>query len=795
MDDIVLTGCTIVAGNYLALARVLSQSFLKHHPGARFVVLVVDDTPVEQFDDSVAIWRLHDLGQPMENLHEMAGIYDVMEFCTAVKPWLLMRLVGDADTELVVYLDPDIEVYAPIEDVVLPATTKAMVVTPHVLTPMPRDSMRPNEADVLGSGVYNLGFLAVGCRAKSEGFLEFWAQRVLRDAIIDQPKMLFTDQRWVDFVPMFPHVVCADEGCNVAYWNVWGREVTQDSDGTWMAGANVLRFFHFSGFDPRAPQWLSSHQGDRPRVRLPEHPGLAALCHGYAQRLLESGHLERRLDPYGWATTRSGLHLTKAMRRAYRAGLVEAEAHGKPKPPGPYAEDGGVGFQEWLCTAVVPGGISHIVHGQWLVQPGLQALFDDPFGSMAPSLNDYVRAHFDPDVAPESLMKRAQHVSPVAFPEPMLGAIADDPQLGVNLVGFFDSMLSVGQVARSIADGLGAVGVPHGVVNANAGIGARVDREGRLLTRTWDYDVNLLVVNADRTVATRHALGSAAFSHRVTAVQWAWETAQFSSSMVDMLDLVDEVWALSTFVADAVTRAGGRARVITLPVEIPRWRTAQSRADLGLPEGFLVMQVFDWASVAARKNPLGALDAYCRAFSPKDGAHLVFKTLNADHAPRDVDALLLAASERPDVHVVDRPLRAFDLTASLQHADCVLSLHRSEGLGMVLAEAMACGTPCVATKFSGNLDFMDETNALLVPATLVDIGREVPIYGGLGQWAEPDIDYAAHALRQLFVDRELSHTLSRRAQDHIERTMNLAVAGRSIAAAVAKIRARHKETL
>ena len=236
-----LLGCTIVARNYLAFAHQLAASFARHHPAARFVVLVVDDEPGSDVDQFPEMWGLSRLNEDPRELATMAGMYSVMEFATAVKPWLLETLLAEHDGP-VVYLDPDCEVHAPLDDVVAPALREGMVLTPHLLGPMPRDGKRPNEADILGAGVYNLGFLAVGPAARSSGFLEFWRERLRRDAVVDPERMLFTDQRWVDFAPQFPHVICRDPGCNVAYWNVWGRRLERapDARGARRRGAAPL---------------------------------------------------------------------------------------------------------------------------------------------------------------------------------------------------------------------------------------------------------------------------------------------------------------------------------------------------------------------------------------------------------------------------------------------------------------------------------------------------------------------------------------------------------------------------
>lgn len=785
-----LTGCTIVARNYLAFARVLASSFREHHPGARFVTLVVDAPPGAVDDEPFEVWSLSDLSLDTDEVRTMAGIYSVMEFCTAVKPTLLGALVARNPDAPVVYLDPDIEVYGPLTDVAEPAMDEAMVLTPHVLEPMPRDGRRPNEADILGAGVYNLGFIAVSTGAVASGFLAFWADRLRRDAVADHERMLFTDQRWVDFVAMYPHHTCRDITCNVAYWNVWARPVGRDAAGAWTVAGRPLRFFHFSGFDPFRPHVLSAHQGSEPRIRLPEHRELAELCARYGRRLVDAGHEHTRTTPYAWGATDAGLQITTAMRRAYRSAVVEAEAAGATPPPGPFDDDGGERFADWLTEPVTEGAVSNLLRGRWESEPGLRVNFPEPLGVHADAYAAFAREHRGGGIAPDPLYDRAL-AEPTAVPHrPVFADRVPVAARGVNLYGYFTSGLSVGRMARNVSRALTAAGVSIDRVSDPAGLGAEEPSTVDASTGSWIHDVNLLCVNADRTAQAVDRLGWFALEGRPTAAHWAWETSELAPEDAEALTLVDEVWAQSTYVAEAIRRAGGTARVVTAPVPVPRWSTRRSRQDLGLPEGFVALCAFDWFSVAERKNPLGVLDAYTRAFGPDEGASLVFKTVNGEHAWADLDALQMAIGDRRDVHVIDGFVSSTDMTAFLQSVDCLVSLHRSEGFGMLLAEAMGAALPCVATAYSGNLDFMDDDIACLVPATTVAVPEDVPVYGGHGEWAEPDVDAAADHLRRLRDDPRTARRIGERARQAMLATRNPIVAGRSYERAADELRVR-----
>jgi glycosyltransferase involved in cell wall biosynthesis len=270
---------------------------------------------------------------------------------------------------------------------------------------------------------------------------------------------------------------------------------------------------------------------------------------------------------------------------------------------------------------------------------------------------------------------------------------------------------------------------------------------------------------------------------------WHWEAERLPAPVRDAWDVVDEVWVTSRFAFDALVHDATKPlRIFPLPVITTDWTTSLRRADLGLPDGFLVLFCFDWLSVEERKNPVGLIQAYSRAFAPGDGAHLVIKTINGDRRGAQLEKLRLLA-DRPDITVLDGYLDWLETRALMELSDCYASLHRSEGFGLTLAEAMALGKPVVATGWSGNIDFMDASVAHLVPAELVPIPDTVPVYGGTGRWADPDLDAAARALRSVFDDAGEAAALGRRARSHIQSTRSLAAAATFLAGHVERLRA------
>ncbi len=275
----------------------------------------------------------------------MAAIYDVTELCTALKPWLLETLL-DGDADVVIYLDPDIKVYAALDRITEEAVEHGIVLTPHVTQPMPRDGLSKSETEVLLSGIYNLGFIAVTNVARD--FLSFWQVRLKRECIRDPANMRFVDQRWVDFAPGFyPVSILRDTTYNVAYWNLDHRDLVYRGDSYFVDG-QPLHFFHFSGYSPDAPYLLSKHQGLRPRILLSERQDVGRLCDEYGADLLANGYGEDGATEYGFKRLANGVELDAPMRRLYRAALIAAEASGGALPRNPLEPGAEEEFLDWL---------------------------------------------------------------------------------------------------------------------------------------------------------------------------------------------------------------------------------------------------------------------------------------------------------------------------------------------------------------------------------------------------------------------------------------------------------------
>ena len=759
-----IQACTIIARNYLPAARVLARSFLVQHPGSKFTTLVIDDRrrAVDHRDEKFEILRPEDLGFEQHEFLELAGTYDVMELATATKPWLLEHLVREANQE-VVYLDPDIVVYAPLDDVSALASDSELVVTPHVTKPMPRDRRGVSETHILASGIFNLGFVAVGLR--SFNFLEFWKERLRRECVIDARNMRFVDQRWVDFAPgMFAVEIVKDPTCNVAYWNLDHRVLTWEGSHYAVDG-KPLRFFHFSGYKPDRPELLSSHQGSKARILLSEWPVVARICGEYGQALRSEGYELCAKLPYAYARLDNGLKLDNVSRGVYREALRECE-QGCERPPNPF--ENADRFLEWLNSPAQGRRLSRYLASFWGRSEKMRTRFPsaeyrDFEGFLAWCRSEAAEGRLD-----YRLVESAHHQSSGSR-APDSGSPAEVPKYlppGIRVSGYLRAELGVGQLGRLAARAIDASEIPWSTYIYNATLSRQ---EHRYAAREGgDFNVNLVCINADELPEFAWRMGPEFFRDRYTIGLWAWELEEFPDRFDKSFDLVDEVWALSDFARDAIAaRTSTPVFTFSPPILPPAVPVKRVRTGINFRNKYRFLFCFDMMSVFERKNPLGLIKAFDMAVSPNDGAALVIKAVNGEHNLAKLEELRLAASRRPDVFVFDGYLTDAENVALFSDADCYVSLHRSEGFGLTIAEAMALGKPAIATAYSGNLEFMTNETSYLVPYVDGEVPADCEPYRKGARWAEPDLQAAARMMRHVFTHQDEAVAVGERARAQI----------------------------
>lgn len=309
-----ICACTIVSANYLGYAATLMNSLAKSNPDVDRKVLLVDKIQgridPSQFDFELI--EADSIGIP--EFRDMAFRFGIMELNTNVKPFFLNFALAKG-YDAAIYFDPDIIVYEPIEMLSKALESHSIVLTPHVNLPI-LDDKRPSEQDHLLNGVFNLGFVAVRNCEEGVNFLNWWGARCHQLGFDDLRSGLFTDQKWIDYVPCFfpNHYVLRDPGHNAAYWNLQERTLRLESNGKWLVNEKPLVFFHYSGFPFDSVEMISRHQ-DRYTTR--EYPSILPLLQKYRETLIENGHLKFKTLKYAYECYENGEKISIVARRYF----------------------------------------------------------------------------------------------------------------------------------------------------------------------------------------------------------------------------------------------------------------------------------------------------------------------------------------------------------------------------------------------------------------------------------------------------------------------------------------------
>lgn len=365
---------TIVSKNYLPYARTLMASLAEKEPSWDRWVLLVDrlDGACDPAGEAFRLLEVEHL--PIPPRDRMLFHYNILELNTAVKPWLLDWLFREKGYDRAIYIDPDIRVYAPLDEVTsaLDSGTLA-VLTPH-LTGRLRDDRSPSELDILRAGTYNLGFVALGRHAALPSLLDYWCEKSVTEFASDPARGLFTDQKWMDLVPgIWDDVtILRHPGYNVAYWNLAHRPVRREGD-RWTVDGRPLVFFHFSGLDPSAPEKFSKHQN---RFTLETVGEAKDLALGYCREMLAQGYEEFRRLPYAFGFFDDGTPVPQAVRTLHRRDAAFRALLGSS----PFAADPALLDRPWVEGDGAPP-VTWMMRAIWEIRDDLRAAFPDPAGA------------------------------------------------------------------------------------------------------------------------------------------------------------------------------------------------------------------------------------------------------------------------------------------------------------------------------------------------------------------------------------------------------------------------------
>ena len=787
----------------LSQARVMAASLRRHHPEWPLEVVLVGRTAATRPDDVATVPVDELLGLDSEVL---LTVYDPATLVNVLVPRILRRRAEETH-QPVLHLPASVWVLSDLAPVSAVLAEHSVLLAPRARAQPPDDGREPTAHQFAIAGPIAPDLIAVDGSPDGNAFLFWWIKHL--DAVMGrpqggaqghQPADRHSIYRSLQLAPtLFGAGLLEDPGCNVSFWNLHEHTVVQTPSGLVVDDRWPLRFLELSGFDPHRPYTLGAVVD---RVRLSRSPALRETCERYAEALLAAGWFEGRRRVDVGRRLANGLLFDDAMERLHAEARMLGEDFGDV-----FTEAGTRAFMNWLAEPA-PRGAAHginryLFHRVLSERADVRAAFPDLDNGDASAFAAWCETHGREEMAipPDFLPRRRsapyapaeEHtpsgpaVTVTRLDEPAAaaarasaetaGRLGDGAPLGVRVTGYLGHVLGLGSAARGYAEALAAAGVPLTTVTIGldhlqgpALLSADYGRHSyRDVVGEGGHGFELVCVNPDELPEQVDRLGADYFQGPRIGV-WGWEVNTVPARWRRAFSLVDEIWVYSRFVAENLG-AVAPVPVVALPppVKAPA-QSAPSR--LGLPDGFLFLFIFDYLSTIQRKNPVGLIDAFKRAFAPGEGPRLLVKTINAPLRPLAEEAVLWATDGRSDIHVIDRSMNTQEKDGLIAGCDCYVSLHRSEGFGLTMAEAMAIGKPVIGTGYSGNVDFMTPDNSFLVDYALTRVGADVEIYPAEAEWAEPSVEHAATLMRRVYDDRQHAAPLGARAREDIARMLS-----------------------
>ncbi|MFN4260360.1 MAG: glycosyltransferase family 4 protein [Gemmataceae bacterium] len=354
------------------------------------------------------------------------------------------------------------------------------------------------------------------------------------------------------------------------------------------------------------------------------------------------------------------------------------------------------------------------------------------------------------------------------------------PEYGINLSGFFQSEKGLGEATRATLSALQAANIPHVLNNFVDVSSNNSERPRARFSQNNPYSFNILHFNAPEVPKFILEYGKKYLLGRYNIGFWNWELSEFPSDWKDYFQVFHEIWVPSRFTQESVAQVSPiPVRLVPFAITIPPGPPPGiDRQRFGLPEhAFLFLFAFDFQSTLGRKNPLALIDAFRRAFGGRADVGLVLKTTHAQKVPTLHAQFEAACRGQSNIYHVSEVLSRDAMHGLMWLCDSYISLHRSEGYGLTLCEAMAMGKPVIATGYSANVDFMNDANSLLVQYRLVEIQQDQGHYQRGMAWAEPDVEHAAELMRRVVADADLARRLGERARHDITQNLHPARVG------------------
>lgn len=368
--------------------------------------------------------------------------------------------------------------------------------------------------------------------------------------------------------------------------------------------------------------------------------------------------------------------------------------------------------------------------------------------------------------------------------------------LGINVAGHISGEFGLGQASRGTLRAIEAADISFSIRDLQVEWQSNSDNTYTHISEENIYPVNCIYTNPNWVKATMEGYFKNInfyeyLQGKYNIGVWLWELPKFPEDWKFAFDLFDEVWAPSSYTAEAISTVSP-VPVVTIPISIDLPQPSMGLKELGLPENkFIFLFIFDFGSSFERKNPIATIKAFQKAFG-KDNKDvlLVLKFSNSKIFPQKRDRLYALTEDWNSIRLIDRHLTKDELHALVNSCNCYVSLHHAEGYGLTMTEAMFYGKPVIATGYSSNMDFMNVGNSFPVQYDVIETVEDYGPFPKGSIWAEPDVNHAAELMQFVFNNREESQGRGNQAANDIHSLFSPQAVGKRIKTRLEYIRRR-----
>ena len=362
--------------------------------------------------------------------------------------------------------------------------------------------------------------------------------------------------------------------------------------------------------------------------------------------------------------------------------------------------------------------------------------------------------------------------------------MSDNINFGVNISGYINKQFGLGEGVRSNIRAVKTTDVPYVINDFNIVLSKHVvDETLNALTVSKEnpYNINLVQINIDRLHSVMQETDKSYFQNKYNIAFWAWELENFPEESKVFFKLFNEIWVPSNFCTEAISKVSP-IPVIKMMHSIEIENTPYSRKNFNLPEDkFIFMTMFDYYSSISRKNPIATIDSYEQSFGKNNpDVLLLIKTSISKEFPNEKKQLVNRIDGNKSIIVIEEILERDKLYSLMNCCDCFVSLHRSEGFGLTMAEAMYLGKPVIATAYSANTEFMNINNSFPVKYRLVKTGDQYYFSTDKDVWADADIQHASQQMTLVYNNKNLASEIAQRGQNDVKQFLSPQIMGEKI---------------